>query len=147
MPFQPGRSGNPAGRPKGARDKATQMVDALLFKNVKGIAEVLIREANAGQHWAVKAALTGMLPTRSRRVEEPVNLPPLTTVQEAAERIAQTLSRMEAGAIELDDAARLIGGALAYADARKTMELEIEVEALRATVARLQARVEQGGLK
>jgi hypothetical protein len=46
------------------------MVDALLFKNVSGIAEVQIREANAGQYWAVKVAFAGMLLTRSRHVSE-----------------------------------------------------------------------------
>jgi hypothetical protein len=43
--FAPGNRVNPHGKPKGARDKATQMVDKLLYANVKGIAEVLVRFA------------------------------------------------------------------------------------------------------
>jgi hypothetical protein len=125
MPFQPGQSGNPAGRPKGARDKATMMVDALLFKNVKNIAEVLIREANSGQHWAVKAALTGMLPTRSRRIASPFEREPPTTAQEAVRRIAAIVARMEAAEIDLDEGQTLIHGLQVFVDARKTSMLEI----------------------
>lgn len=32
MPFQPGESGNPAGRPRGARNKKTLLLEALLRK-------------------------------------------------------------------------------------------------------------------
>jgi hypothetical protein len=39
------------------------MIDALLFKNMKGAAEVLIREPHAGQHWAIALMLKGMMPT------------------------------------------------------------------------------------
>jgi hypothetical protein len=123
------------------------MVDKLLFSNVKEIAETLVKEAKSGQHWAVRAALTGMLPTRSRRVSVPVEREPPTTVQGAVERIADIVARMERGELDLDEAQALIDGARAYVDARKTSELEIEVETLRATVARLTALVEARGLK
>jgi hypothetical protein len=112
--FAKGNRANPKGRPLGARDKATQMVDKLLFKSVKGIAEVLVREANAGQRWAVKAALRPMLPGRSRKVSDPVERQPVATVEEAAERIAAIIARMEAGAIDLDEGATLISGLQAF---------------------------------
>jgi hypothetical protein len=144
VPFQPGQSGNPKGRVKGQRNKATQMVDALLFQNVKDIAEVLVREAKTGRHWAVKAALNGMLPSRSRRIEEPLDLPPMTTVQEAVQRISIVADLVAQGGINVDDGERLIEGARAYVEARKTAELEQEVEQLRETVATLLARVENG---
>jgi hypothetical protein len=39
-PFEPGQSGNPSGRPKGARNKATVVIEALLEDE----AEALIRK-------------------------------------------------------------------------------------------------------
>jgi hypothetical protein len=54
---------------------------------------------------------------------------------------------MEGGEIDLDEGQTLFHGLQAYADARKTSELEAEVEELRETVAKLQARVENGGME
>jgi hypothetical protein len=34
-PFEPGQSGNPSGRPKGARNKATVAIEALLENEAK----------------------------------------------------------------------------------------------------------------
>jgi hypothetical protein len=68
---------------------------------------------------------------------------PPTTVQEAVERIGAIVARMEAGEINLDEGQTLIHGLQAFVDS----ELEIEVETLRATVARLTTLVEAGGLE
>jgi hypothetical protein len=133
----------PKGRPLGARDKATQMVDELLFKNVKGIAEVLVREAKAGQHWAVKAALGPMLPGRSRKVSGPVERQPVATVEDAAERIAEALAKMEAGALDLDEGATLISGLQAFMRARSIAELEREAVEMRQEIIELRAMVEE----
>ena len=77
---------------------------------MKGIADVLVREALAGQHWAVTLALKDMLPTRSRKGSDPVEREPVASVEDAAQRIAETLARMEAGALDLGDARELIAG-------------------------------------
>jgi hypothetical protein len=124
------------------------MLDAVLFKNMKSAADVLVREALAGQHWAVTFMLKDQMPGRPRKVSDPAERPPPpTTVQEAAQRIADIVARMEGGEIDLDEGQTLIHGLQAYAEARKTQELEAEVERLRETVAKLQAKVENGGMK
>jgi hypothetical protein len=141
MPFQPGRSGNPKGRPQGSRNKASLMVDALLFKNMKGIADVLVREALAGQHWAVTLALKDMLPTRSRKVDDPIERPAVATVEDAAQRIAETLSRMEAGALDLDEAQALIAAAQAFASAKSVSDLEKRLDGVLTELAALKAEL------
>ncbi|MHB2208271.1 DUF5681 domain-containing protein [Methylobacterium sp. CM6257] len=75
--FQPGRSGNPAGRPKGARHRTTLAMEALL----DGESEALTRKASRWR-WTVTArpcgcASTGLCPPRRDR-HVPFALPPIT---------------------------------------------------------------------
>ena len=62
-------------------------------------------------------------------------------------RIADIVARMEQGLVDLDEGAALVAGLQAYISGRSVAELEAEVLGLREVVARLQARVELGGLK
>ena len=55
--FEPGRSGNPAGRPKGARGRATLVADALLEERVKAVVDNLIDRALAGSIPATRLCL------------------------------------------------------------------------------------------
>ena len=48
MTFQPGKSGNPAGKPAGARNKTTLAVEALLDGEAEGLTRKAIELANAG---------------------------------------------------------------------------------------------------
>src|SRR5215467_3257321 len=63
--FRKGFSGNPKGMLKGTRHRATRIVDAIMFENLKPIATVLAERARAGEPWAVIAVTRGMLPKRS----------------------------------------------------------------------------------
>src|SRR5712691_6144293 len=47
-PFEPGQSGNPSGRPKGARNKATLVVEALLENEAEALTRKVIDLALAG---------------------------------------------------------------------------------------------------
>jgi Family of unknown function (DUF5681) len=49
-PFQPGQSGNPSGRPKGARNKATLAVEALLENEAEALTRKVIDLA-LGETW------------------------------------------------------------------------------------------------
>jgi hypothetical protein len=139
--FAPGHSGNAKGKPLGARDKATQIVDKLLFKNIPGIAEVLVREANAGQHWAVKAALGPMLPGRARKIANPVDREPVTTTADASQRIAEIFARMENGELDLDEGQALIAALQAFIAGRNVATLEQQAEEGRAEIARLREEI------
>ena len=63
-PFETGHSGNPNGRPKGARNKATVMVEQLL----DGLVRKLIEKAKAGDIAALRLCLDRLLPPRRDRL-------------------------------------------------------------------------------
>jgi Family of unknown function (DUF5681) len=54
MPFEPGQSGNPAGNPKGTRNKTTLAVEALLDGEAETLTRKAIELAKAGDLAALR---------------------------------------------------------------------------------------------
>ena len=66
-PFQPGQSGNPSGRPKGARNKATLAVEALLENEAEALTRKVIDLALGGNMAALRLCFERLLPPRRNR--------------------------------------------------------------------------------
>src|SRR6266542_3375293 len=83
MQFQPGQSGNPAGRPRGSRNKATVILQALLDGDVAEIGDRLVRRAKLGDLAAIRMCVDRILP---RRREAPIcfELPPIASAADLA---------------------------------------------------------------
>lgn len=62
MKFQEGQSGNPAGRPKGAKNKASDEVKAMVERMITGNAGALEKTFKALKGKAKIKALTDLLP-------------------------------------------------------------------------------------
>lgn len=62
--FRPGQSGNPAGKPKGARHRATEMVEALLSGEAGEIARAVVEKAKEGDMTAARIVLDRIAPPR-----------------------------------------------------------------------------------
>src|SRR5215204_3811545 len=80
--FQPGRSGNPRGRPPGSRNKTTRAIDALLDGEAEALTRKAIELAKAGDLVALRLCLDRICPPRKDR---PVRfaLPELATAADA----------------------------------------------------------------
>jgi hypothetical protein len=92
MEFQPGQSGNPAGRPRGARNKATLLAEALLDGEAQEIMGAAIKKAKEGDPTVLRLCLERMVPRpRDHAVE--FELPKLET---AADALAATAAILEA---------------------------------------------------
>lgn len=65
--FKPGQSGNPKGKPKGARHKATLAAEALLDGEAEGLTRKVIELALDGDLAALKMCMDRILPPRKGR--------------------------------------------------------------------------------
>jgi len=118
MPFQKGESGNPAGRPRGARNRTTVLLENLLAEDGEAIARKAIELAKAGEIAALRMCLDRLVPVRK---DEPVvfDLPPLETAADsvaAAARIVAAVADGDLTPSEAMDVAKVIDvyvGALA----------------------------------
>jgi hypothetical protein len=69
--FAPGQSGNPAGRPKGARNKATLLAEAVLDESGEGLVRRAVAAAFAGDAATLRFLVGRLLPRAS---DQPVAL-------------------------------------------------------------------------
>jgi F0F1-type ATP synthase gamma subunit len=118
MPFQKGESGNPAGRPRGARNRTTVLLENLFAEDAEAIARKAIELAKAGEIAALRMCLDRLVPARK---DEPVvfDLQPLDTAADsvaAAARIVAAVADGDLTPSEAVDLAKVIDvyvGALA----------------------------------
>jgi hypothetical protein len=69
MVFKPGKSGNPSGKPKGARNKTTVAMEKLLDDDAATITSKAIELAKNGDLTALRLCLERIIPPRKDRPE------------------------------------------------------------------------------
>ena len=128
-PFQKGQSGNPAGKPKGARNKATLAVEALLDGEAEELTRKAIELAKTGDIPALRICLDRILPPRKDR---PVafELPKIESAKDAANVISAVLGAVSSGEITPADAGEITKLLDAYVKAFETAELAKRIEHL-----------------
>jgi hypothetical protein len=107
MPFQPGQSGNPAGRPPGARNKATLIAEMLLQGEAEELTRKVIDRAKEGDVEALRMCLDRLAP-RSRQRTVAFELPPLKTAADAASGISVIAAGIAAGEITPHEGGELV---------------------------------------
>jgi hypothetical protein len=105
-PFRPGRSGNPSGRPKGARNRATLAMEALLDGEAEELTRKAIELAKCGDMGALRLCMDRLLPARRDRA---VNfaLPKLETPADAVKANAALVEAVAEGELTPSEAAEL----------------------------------------
>ena len=134
-PFAPGQSGNPAGKPRGTRHKATLAMEVLLDGEVESLTRKAVEMALAGDTTALRLCLDRIAPARRDR---PVtfDLPELRTAGDAVKAASAILDAVSAGHVTPGEAAEL--GKLVEAFART-----LEVAELEGRISRLENRTNQ----
>lgn len=113
MTFLPGQSGNPAGRPRGARNKKTIALEALLDGESEALMQKMIGMAKVGDDLAMRLCMERMLaPQRERPV--PLHLPRIESEADARRASAEVIAALGEGEItpkEAEHLMRAIAGA------------------------------------
>ena len=104
--FKPGRSGNPAGRPKGARHKATMAALSLLEGEAQKLTRKAIEEAMGGNMVALKLCLERLVPVAKERPVD-IAFPEISDASDLAKLTATLLSAVGNGSIDTSQAASL----------------------------------------
>ena len=127
--FQPGRSGNPAGRPKGARHATTLAIEALLDGEAEAITRKAIDAAKAGDMVAIRLVLDRICPLRKTRPIH-IELPSIVGVSDVAGAQQEVLRATCAGELLLEEAQALSALLEARRKALETQELEVRIAEL-----------------
>jgi Family of unknown function (DUF5681) len=94
-PFEKGRSGNPAGRPRGSTNRATKSAVAMLDGEAEALTRKAVELALGGDASALRLCLERIVgPRRGRPVE--LALPAIRSAAEAPARWARLLPRPRA---------------------------------------------------
>src|SRR4051812_10980558 len=67
--FVPGASGNPAGRPKGSRNRSTMIMEAIGDEAAEGLMRKAVDRAMAGDGPMLRAFLLKLMPPARRHIE------------------------------------------------------------------------------
>jgi len=118
MPFQPGQSGNPAGRPRGARNNTTVLIEQLIEGDAEFIMRRLIAQAKAGNPRALGLLMPALLPKRKDSPIE-IELPPLEEASDAPGAIAAIIAAVCAGEITPSEGTSLTRMIEAYVRAQQ----------------------------
>ena len=129
--FQKGRSGNPAGRRPGSRNRTTQAAELLLEGEAEALTRRAIELALEGDATALKLCLERIVPRRKSRALD-FDLPPIDRVEDLAGAIGSVLQEASRGRLLLDEAAALVGMMESKRKAMETIDLENRLRALEA---------------
>ncbi len=134
--FPPGVSGNPAGRPKGARNKTTMAAQALLDGEGEELTRKAIEMARAGDTVALRLCLDRILPPRRERLVY-IDLPDMAGAHDVAPILAAIIKAVAAGELTPSEGKALSEMVAAYTSVRAAVDagpensrqVEIEIAA------------------
>jgi hypothetical protein len=128
--WQPGQSGNPKGKPKGARHRATVMAEKLLGSDLPDVIKSVITAAKEGDMTAAKIIMDRLVPVRKGR---PVRFELPSGIAGLGEAFAALVTAVSQGTLTTEEGASVA----------KLLELQraaIETGELAERIAKLEAR-------
>jgi hypothetical protein len=129
--FKPGQSGNPAGKPRGARHKAVQALDILGRNASEEIVLAVIQQAKSGDMRAAELVLRRVWPERKGSPVE-LDLPTIRTAEDAMLAMRVVTDAAAAGTISPDEGEGFAKLIEAHRRAIETADLAERIAALEA---------------
>ncbi len=128
-----GVSGNPDGRPKGAKNKTTLMAQALLDGEAEAITRKCVELAKNGRPVALKLCLERILPPVKERTIQ-LDLQGLRNLAEVIQAMGQIFEQVADGRIGPQEGSTLMGMLATTQKAFETVQLEQRIAALEAVL-------------
>ncbi|EIZ81885.1 hypothetical protein WYO_5473 [Methylobacterium sp. GXF4] len=127
--FEPGRSGNPGGRPKGARNRSTTALEAIFDGESEALTRKVIELALDGDTVALRMCLDRLMPVRKDR---PITfvLPEIETAADLTKATKALLQGVADGEITPSEAAELSKLVDAHTKAIEAVDLATRLSAL-----------------
>ena len=128
-PFQPGKSGNPRGKPPGTRHRVTLFAEKLMAEDVEGVVRKVIDAAKGGDMTAARLILDRIAPPRRG---SPVSLkfPIIETTGDVTKALSAVVASMASGDLTPEEAAAVSSVIETKRKAIEQLELESRVIAL-----------------
>lgn len=128
-PFTKGQSGNPAGKPRGCRHRASRAAQALLDGEVEALTRKAVEKALEGDTAALRLCLERICPPmKERPLQTALKLPATITTQNAPQVFATILKAVASGGIcpgegeSLQRMVQLYLNAVEYTDLTRRIE-------------------------
>jgi Family of unknown function (DUF5681) len=128
-PFEPGQSGNPNGRPKGARNRVTRAVEAFIEGEAEALADKAVEKALQGDSTMLRALLSTLVPPRRERTVE-FELPKIESAADAVKASSAVIAACAAGELSPHEANQIMGLISTHVRTIEVAELEARVAAL-----------------
>jgi len=126
--FKPGQSGNPAGRPKGARNKASVMAQRLMEGQAEAVVQTVIEAALTGDMAACRLIVERLLPpAKERAIQADLKLPEDISAKSAPQIFSEIFKAVTGGRLLPAEGEGLLKLLRMYLDAYELSELERRV--------------------
>lgn len=132
--WKPGQSGNPAGKPKGARNHVLMALDKLGGEAAQAVLEKAVESAKGGDARAAELILSRVWPARKGRPVA-LTLPPVLTAADLPAALAAVVEALAAGDVTTEEAAAVAAVLDLQRKAIETADLERRLAALEAVNA------------
>jgi hypothetical protein len=128
-PFRKGRSGNPAGKPKGARHKTTLLAERLLQDDAEAVVKAVVAAAKGGDMAAARLVLDRIAPARR---DNPIalTLPEVTSAADASKAMGSILAAVAAGDLSPSEGGEVAKLLDAFTRTLEATEFERRLQAL-----------------
>jgi hypothetical protein len=127
--FAKGRSGNVAGKPKGARNRASLLLDKMAQAEAAAVLRAVIDKAKCGDMMAAATILARLWPVQKSRSIK-LNLPPIATAADVTAALDVISAAIGCGQITPEEGSAIAGIVEQNRKAIETQQLEQRIASL-----------------